>query len=179
MARPRKADARDHQVNLRFTAPEYVKIHAHAAITGKTVTDFGRAVLLRRPRRRKSGVEPVIVALDDRALAKWQELGARLNAIAHVMNARDDFPPSELLPLLARLRLLLKTCFPSLIGADAVPAPYVLAPAVRHHLRKVGVNLAQIRARHDALGLQAPLVLVRLLERVRTVINRDQLFHGA
>jgi hypothetical protein len=179
MARPRKADARDHQINFRFTAPEIVRIHRHAAIAGRTVTEFGRAVMLRRPRRRKRANEPIIIALPDAQLQLWHTLGARLNAIAHMMNARDDLPPSELLALLAQLRALLKKSFPTLLAADAAPISYALTPPVRHHLRKVGVNLAQIAKRFDQLGMQAPIILVRLLARIRTLMNGDQGLHAA
>ena len=104
MARPRKAEPRHHQINLRFSAPELVRVHAHAAILGKTVNEFGRSVLLRRPRRRRGGAPPIVITWSDETLAKWHGLGARLNDIAHFMNARDDFPPGELLALVAQLR---------------------------------------------------------------------------
>ena len=178
MARPRKADARDHQINLRFTAPEIVKIHHHAAITGKTVTEFGRTVLLRRPRRRNGAVEPNIIALPDEALARWHAVGARLNAIAHLLNSRDVFPPRELFAVLLELRSLLKRSFPSLVAPGGETAPYALAPPVRYHLRKVGTNLAQIKSRHEQLGFEVPRPLVRLLEQIRGIMNGDQPLHG-
>jgi hypothetical protein len=173
MARPRKAETKVHQINLRFTAPEFVKIHHHAAITGKTVNEFGRSVLLRRPRRRKGGAPPTVIAWPEDTLAKWHVLGTRLNGIAHIMNARDGLPPGELLPLLGQLRALFKNSFAELLTADPLPA-YALAPPVRHHLRKVGVNLAQMARRFDQLGMEPPIALVRLLERIRTLMNGDQ-----
>ena len=179
MSRPRKADSRNQQINIRFTAPELVRVHAHAAITGKSVTDFGRAVLLRRPRRRRRADEPAVIALSETQLQLWQRLGTRLNAIAHVMNARDDLPPTELLPALAQLRALLEKSFSAPPDRDAVPGPYTLAPSARHHLRKVGVNLAQINLRLDRLGLETPIILVRQLARIRTLMNGDQPPHGA
>ena len=178
MARPRKADARDHQINLRFTAPEIVKIHRHAAITGKTVTEFGRALLLRRPRRRKAAVEPNIVALPHEALPRWHAVGARLNTVAHLLNSRDVLPPRELFAVLLELRTLLKRSFPSLIAPRDAVALYALAPAVRYHLRKVGTNLAQIKSRHEQLGFEVPRPLVRLLEQIRGIMNGDQPLHG-
>jgi len=173
MARPRKAAPRHHQINLRFSAPEFVRVHAHAAILGKTVNEFGRSVLLRRPRRRKGGAAPTVIAWPDDTLAKWHALGTRLNDIAHIMNGRDDLPPGELLPLLAQLRTLFRKGFAMVLTGDPAPA-YALAPPVRHHLRKVGVNLAQIARRCDQLRLETPLALVRLLERIRTLMNGDQ-----
>ena len=178
MARPRKADVRDHQINLRFTAPELVRIHQHAAISGKTVTDFGRSVLLRRPRRR-TGKMAMVIAWPEATLGKWHHLGTRLNAIAHTMNARaDDLPPDDLGPLVAALCVLFKQSLAALIARDPAPA-YALAPAVRHHLRKVGVNLAQIRTRFDRLGVEPPIALVRLLARIRTLLNGDRAPDGS
>src|SRR5438132_8345274 len=104
MARPRKDETRKHQINIRFSTHELVRVHEYAALTGKTVPEFGRTVLLRRPRRRRNGVEPVIIALPDAILEKWTTLGTRLNAVAHIMNARDDLPPQQLLPVLTQLR---------------------------------------------------------------------------
>jgi hypothetical protein len=174
MPRPRKADRRHHQINLRFSAPEYVRVHAHAALTGKTVPDFARTVLLRRPRRRRGANDLTVVALSDAELAQWQALGTRLNDIAHLMNGRDGLPPSDLVPLLGRLRQLFNDSLAPIAAGDAKPAAYTLAPPVRHHLRKVGVNLTQIRRRLDQLRLEPPVILIRLLERARTVMNGDQ-----
>src|SRR5262245_58685647 len=124
MPRPRKADSRDHQINLRFSAPEYVRVYANAAIMGSTVPDFARVVLLRRPRRRKRGIQPVVIALPDNQLEQWHVLGARLNDIAHVLNARDDLPPSDLVPLLVQIRAAFKKSFTALLGTDAKLTPY-------------------------------------------------------
>ena len=123
-------------------------------------------------------MQPFVVALPDGVLEQWHALGSRLNAMAHIMNAHDKLPPSELSGLLAQLRALFKRSFGVLRDADPVPA-YTLAPAVRHHLRKVGVNLAQIRKRFDQLGLEAPIILVRLLQRIRTLMNGEQPPHGS
>jgi hypothetical protein len=78
MPRPRKADSRDYQINVRFSASEYVRVHAHAALTGKSVADFARTVLLRRPRRRTPGIQPTVIALAEDAITEWQVL-ARLS----------------------------------------------------------------------------------------------------
>jgi hypothetical protein len=178
MSRPRKAETRVHQVNLRFTAPELIRIHQHAAITGKTVTEFGRSVLLRRPRKRKGGVQPTIIAWPDETIAKWHALGAELNDIARLMNSRDALPPEILPDRLAQLRLLLKASCAPLLADDAV-LTYALAPAARHHLRKVGVNLGQIARRFEQLGFAPPVVLVRLLARIRAILNGDRPPHAA
>ncbi len=174
MSRPRKADRRHHQINLRLSAPEYVRVHAHAALAGKTVPDFARAVLLRRPRRRRRGDDPIIISLSDTTLARWHVLGTQLNDIAHIMNGRDEVPPTALLPLLEQLHRLLQSCFADILSAGVSPKLYTLAPPVRQHVRKVGVNLAQIRRRFEQLGLQPANTLMHLLERTRAVINGDR-----
>jgi hypothetical protein len=177
MARPRKADPRDHQVNLRFTAPELVTIHRHAALSGKTVTEFGRAMLLRRPRHRKKSEEPTLIALADPLLETWNLFGTRLNAIAHLMNTKDALPPGALAPLLADLQGLFRNSFPFVFTQDAAVAPYTLSPAVRYHLRKVGANLTQIKHRHGQLGIERSRALMRLLERIRSLMNGDRPQH--
>jgi hypothetical protein len=134
-------------------------------------------VLLRRPRRRTPGIQPTVIALAEDAITEWQVFGARLNTIAHVMNAHDTLPPGDLGPLLAQLRDLFTTSF-ALIPDDSGGIVYVLAPAARHHLRKVAVNLAPIRRRFEQLGLQTPNLLVRLLERARGILNADQAPHA-
>jgi hypothetical protein len=171
MPRPRKSETRTHQINFRFSTHEFVRVHAHASLSGKTVMDYGRSVLLRRPRRPKARNAPDVVSLPQRTLERWQVLGEELNAIAHLMNAREDLPPRELV----QLRTLFKANFASVLDAGA---PYSLSPPVRFHLRKVGTNLFQIRTRHDRLGIETPAALVRLLERVRTLMNGDQPPHG-
>lgn len=175
MPRPRKVETRTHQINFRFSAHEFVRVHEHASLTGKNVMDFGRTVLLRRPRRptRKNGA--AVVSLPERTLSRWQLLGELLNDVAHQMNARDELPPPQLVRVVIQLRALFKKSFTEVLDAGL---PYSLTPPVRFQLRKVGANLFQIRTRHDQLGLEPPAGLIRLLERIRTVMNGDQPPHG-
>jgi len=179
MARPRKADTRDHQINLRFSAPEYVRVRANAALIGTTVPDFARAVLLRRPRRRKGTADPNIIALPEEALAQWHGLGIRLNGIAHLLNARDVLPPDELFAVLPDLQELINRSFPSLVAPRDAPLAYALAPPVRYHLRKVGTNLAQIQRRHEQLGFPVPPQLIRMLKHIRSIMNGDRPLHAS
>lgn len=173
MGRPRKAEPREHQVNLSFSAPEIVRIHRHAALTGKTVAEFGRAVLLKRPRKRKRPDAPRLMAFTEPELARWQETGTRLNQVAHRMNLREEMPPARLARILVDVRRLLRRNFPS----GSLDQAYTLAPAVRFHLRKVGTNLVQIRISVDGLGFSPPIGLVRLLAEVRRIMAGDQLPH--
>ena len=174
MPRPRKIDPRQHQVNVRFSAPEYVKLNRHAALTGKSVADFARDVLLRRPRRRKTAELRVLV-LSDEMLARWAALGGKLNDIAHLINGQETPPPAELERLLTDLMRLFRACF----GANAATSePTMIAPIVRHHVRRIGVNLVQIRDRLGLLGFEFPKQLLPAISQLRELINRVHPPHG-
>ncbi len=172
MTRPRKQETREHQVNLRFTTTELVRIHRHAVLTGKTPTDFARSVMLRRPRpSRKSG--PQLIALAPEQLQRWRALGTRVNAMAHDLNAHHWLDLRALGVLLARLRMLLRKSFPGHFAPDAAIPPYALTPELRIQLRRVCTNLAQIAERCRAGGLEPPLPLSRLIYRMRAILNGD------
>ncbi|RTL73326.1 MAG: hypothetical protein EKK41_00165 [Hyphomicrobiales bacterium] len=170
MGRPRKDEPRDQQHNIRFTAAEIVRIQQNAARSGKTLLEFSRTALLRRPRPPRGKNAPTLIVFSAPVIAAWQQLGAQLNDIAHRMNARDVLPPSELRRILAELQRLLR----SGLRHYRDHARYALAPPVRFHLRKVGANLVQLRQRHDDLGLPAPAALLRLLEAIRAIMRGDR-----
>jgi hypothetical protein len=178
MSRPRRDDPRQHQLNVRFTAYEFARIHNHAALTGKTVTDFGRAVMLRRPRPRRK-TEPALIALPQHALQRWHALGISLNGVAHDLNVSHQLPGPALADIVKRLRLLLRRSFPGHFDGDGTVAPYILAPAARYQLRKICTNLVQIADLYRALGLLPPLSLSHLIGRFRTILNGDGARHGA
>ncbi len=177
MPRPLKDDPRHHQVNVRFTTRELVRIHHHASLTGKTLTDFGRTVMLRRPRPRRRDAS-VTVTIAPARLARWRALGNGLNQLTHDLNARHELDPRAFTVLLRSLRLLLRRCFPQHFDADDVIAAYMLTPAVRYHLRKVCTNLVQIADNYRLLGLIPPLPLSHLIDRFRAVLNGDRAAHG-
>jgi len=178
MTRPRKHEPRQHQLNVRFSTRELIRIHHHASLTGKSVTDFGRSVMLRRPRRRRRR-EPRLICLPDRLLQRWHTLGNAINHFAHDLNARDQLDPRALAILLRRLRLLLRRCFCEHFEDDATIAPYAFAPAARTQLRKACTNLVQIADRCRLLGLAPPPSLSGLIRRLRALLNGDQAAHGA
>ena len=178
MSRPRRDDPRRHQLNVRFTAYELARIHHHASLTGKTLTDFGRAVMLRRPRARRKAA-PVLVALSERVLRRWHALGMSLNSWVHDLNVTHQLPGSALTAILKSLRLLLRRSFPRHFNGGAPLDPYTLAPAVRYQLRKICTNLVQIADLYRALGLLPPLGLSHLISRFRTILNGDAAGHGA
>ena len=178
MPRPCNNDPRQHQVNVRFTARELARIHHHASLTGKTLTDFGRTVMLRRPRPRRKAA-PTIISLLQRAIERWHMLGSSLNRLAHHFNSTHQFPTSALLPVVKYLRLLLRRSFPRHFGRDAAIGPYMLAPVVRYQLRKVCTNLVQIADDYRALGLLPPLSLSHLIAGFRAILNGDTPANGA
>jgi hypothetical protein len=178
MPRPRKDDTRKLQINIRFTAREFARVHHHAGLLGKTPADFGRSVMLRRPRRRK-GKAPVMIAIEEPLLRRWHETGCSLNAVTHRFNATGEFPGMELDRLLRALRRLVGASFPAAVTVDNHRGSYALAPALRYHLRKTCTNLVQISDRFQALGLFPPLPLANLIRRFRTILNGDSPPHGA
>jgi hypothetical protein len=177
MPRPRKDDTRKHQLNIRFTPREFARVHHHAGLTGKTRADFGRSVMLRRPRRRTRGA-PILLAVSDRLLRRWHEVGSALNGIAHRFNAGGEFSAPEVAGVVSALRRLCKRSLPG-NAAAAGAAPYSLAPALRYHLRKSCTNLVQVADRCRALGLLVPVPLSNLICRFRTILNGDRPPHGA
>jgi hypothetical protein len=178
MPRPRKDDTRKHQINIRFTAREFACVHHHAGLLGRTPADFGRGVMLRRPRRRK-GKRLVMIGIGERTLRRWQDTGSGLNSVAHHFNATGEIQGTQLEALLRALRRLTGASFPVRFLADSGSASYALAPALRYHLRKTCTNLVQIADRFQALGLLPPLPLANLIRRFRTILNGDSPPHGA
>jgi hypothetical protein len=117
MSRPRRDDPRQHQLNVRFTAVEFARIHHHASLTGKTLTEFGRTVMLRRPRPRRKDA-PVLIALPQHLLQRWHALGMSLNALAHDLNATHELAAPALAAIIKSLQLLLRRSFPRHFDAD-------------------------------------------------------------
>ena len=178
MSRPRRDDPRQHQLNVRFTAHEFARIHHHATLTGKTLTEFGRAVMLRRPRPRRK-TAPLLIALPQHGLQRWHALGMSLNSLAHDLNVSHQLPGPALADIVKRLRLLLRRSFPGHFNSDEPVRPYILASAVRYQLRKICTNLVQIADLYRALGLLPPLSLSHLIGRLRTILNGDGARDGA
>ena len=178
MPRPRKDDTRKHQLNIRFTPREFARVHHHAGLLGKTPTDFARSAMLRRPRRKRDGA-PVVIAVSERLLCRWHQLGSALNGLAHRFNAGGDMPATEIAKVLSALRRLIKQSLPEVATVAAGAQPYSLTPALRYHLRKTCTNLVQVSERCRALGLPSPTPLSNLICRFRTVLNGDRPPHGA
>jgi hypothetical protein len=178
MPRPRKDDTRNHQINIRFTAREFARVHHHAGLLGKTPADFARSVMLRRPRHRKGPV-PVMIAIDEPLLRQWHEAGSVLNAVAHGFNATGEISRIDLGRLVRALRRLVEASVPASFLPASGSVSYALAPALRYHLRKTCTNLVQIANRAEALGIRPPLPLFNLIRRFRVILNGDRPPHGA
>jgi hypothetical protein len=173
MPRPRNSQPRDYQVNLRYTVHEYARIHRNASIAGKTLTEFGRAVMLRRPRpTRKSA--PRLIELPPRMITRWHAAGLRLNSLAHRMNASDTLGLPELPIAIRDLRSLLRRSFAQLSADTETAAAYMLHPAVRYHLRRICTNLVQIADRYRSLGSGPPVPLSNLIGRFRLILAQDR-----
>ena len=172
MSRPRNRLPRDQQFNIRFTAPEMARVHRNAGLTGRDLHDFGRAVLLRRPRPTRKDA-PAIISLPPKSLQHWQAAGLTLNTLTHQANSAPVLWLSEQLPITIRqLRSLLRRSFPTL-NNDELPA-YALHPAVRYHVRKICTNLVQFADRYRALGGIPPVPLSNLIGRFRLILNHDR-----
>lgn len=101
MARPKKYEVRDQQLNLKLTLREMTFVRAAAEVARMEVVDFGRARVLQ-----DGPMRPSAEAEDVRALLRAQlaRLGNNLNQIARLMHANGSIPPNELLALLRDIR---------------------------------------------------------------------------
>ncbi len=107
MARPRKAERRDKQLNIKLTTREHAWIESRASAANMKPAEFGRVqVLMGRPLPRNSAENAD--HLDPLFFAHLSRLGNNLNQIArrcHLLNAP---PPASLEPLLQQLREMIR-----------------------------------------------------------------------
>jgi hypothetical protein len=172
MPRPKQSAPREFQVNIRFNAPEFARAHRNATLTGKPITDFGRAVMLRRPRpTRKSA--PRLITLPPRMITRWHAAGLALNRVAHRMNTVDHYGLPEMAVIIRTLRSLLRRSFPQLLIEGEKNSAFQLHPEVRYHLRKICTNLVQIADSYRELGRVPPTPLSNLIGRFRLLLNND------
>ena len=103
MARPRKSETRDRQLNLSLTATEYENIVKRANALGMRPVHFGRTVLLGTDRvseRARETTNP-----DTRLiLAQLARLGNNLNQMVRHLHQTGDPLPADLEPLLNDIR---------------------------------------------------------------------------
>lgn len=166
MSRPRLHDPRIHQINLRFNAAEFARVHRNASLCGKVVPDFGRAALLRKPRPTRKNT-PSLLSLPPKCITRWHAEGLALNGLAHRINAADHIDLPEVPAQIRALRALIRR-----LNLDAREA-YRLHPTLRYHLRRVCTNLIQIADRYRALQYAPPVPLSNLINRFRIILNHD------
>jgi hypothetical protein len=107
MARPRKSEPRDRQLNLSLTAAEYENIVQRANALGMRPVHFGRALVLNSNtaplsnRRTPSNIEK----LNYSALVR---LGNNLNQMMRYLHQTGDPLPADLEPLLTDIRTIIE-----------------------------------------------------------------------
>jgi hypothetical protein len=102
MARPKKYEVRNQQLNLKLTLREMAFVRAAAEVARMEIVDFGRARVLQ-----DAPVRPQSEAIDDRRAilrASLARLGNNLNQIARMMHANGGVAPDELASLLRDIR---------------------------------------------------------------------------
>ena len=103
MARPRKSETRDRQLNLSLTATEYENIVKRANALGMRPVHFGRTVLLGTDRvseRARETTNPGTRLI----LAQLARLGNNLNQMVRHLHQTGDPLPADLEPLLNDIR---------------------------------------------------------------------------
>ena len=106
MARPRKSDPRDRQLNLSLSATEYESIVRRANALGMRPVHFGRAVLLAEKKlpavknTQESGMSRLIYV-------QLSRLGNNLNQMVRHLHQTGDPPPADLEPLLTDIRKII------------------------------------------------------------------------
>jgi hypothetical protein len=111
MARPKKSEPRDRQLNLSLTERELESIRRRAAALGMRPVHFGRAVLLDRGRefigRRETNdnAERLIYG-------QLVRLGNNLNQMVRHLHQTGDPLPADLEPLLRDIRQMIERRVP-------------------------------------------------------------------
>jgi hypothetical protein len=107
MARPKKSERREHQLNLKLTEREITWVRGRAASASMSSVGFGRAQLLaERPVRPQPGKSPG--HLDPLFLIALSRIGNNLNQIARRMHEFRMPAPPALEPLLESIREIIR-----------------------------------------------------------------------
>lgn len=107
MARPRKSELRDRQLNLSLTAAELANIEQRAAAIGMRPVHFSRALLFDEGRKLAAPSEPRdnnVLRLTCDHLAR---LGNNLNQMVRHLHRTGDPLPADLEPLLTDIRRII------------------------------------------------------------------------
>jgi hypothetical protein len=107
MARPKKSELRDQQLNLSLTASELETIKRRAAALGMRPVHFGRALLL--DEARKLTVTSVTDDNTQRLVyGQLSRLGNLLNQMVRHLHRTGDPLPPDLEPLLTDIRHIIE-----------------------------------------------------------------------
>lgn len=108
MARPRKTEPRDRQLNLSLTGAEYESIAKRAEALGMRPVHFGRALVLNTDAMRIPSIKQKspsnIERLNYSALVR---LGNNLNQMMRHLHQTGDPLPADLEPLLKDIRQII------------------------------------------------------------------------
>jgi hypothetical protein len=103
MARPRKSERRERQLNIRLTTRELDWVTARATAKGLRPVDFARAQLF-VARRARAARRPEAAHLDPLFIAQVARIGNNLNQMTRAFHLGQIPPPSELGVLLQAIR---------------------------------------------------------------------------
>jgi len=107
MARPRKSEPRDRQLNLSLTVSELESIKRRAEALGMRPVHFGRAVLLNHDAKlavkRETNDNLQRLVYD-----QLVRLGNNLNQMVRHLHRTGDPPPPDLEPLLTDIRHIIE-----------------------------------------------------------------------
>lgn len=107
MARPKKSDPRDKQLNLSLTASEYESVVQRAQALGMRPVHYGRAMVLTT--EHPAAAKPAPTSnLHRLMLVQLSRLGNNLNQMMRHLYQTGDPPPNDLEPLLNDIRQLIR-----------------------------------------------------------------------
>lgn len=112
--RPKKADPRTEQCNIRLTPREKEIVLRRAAVSGQTEAEFARAALLAGSPFMMRTPEAPLRSPEERLLdEELRRMGVNLNQLVRHINTHPDRTlPADLQPLLATIRQHLAAVLP-------------------------------------------------------------------
>jgi Bacterial mobilisation protein (MobC) len=105
MARPKKAEPLDQQLNVSLSLAEYALLRMRAEAMGERLSSYARTVLLERSFQ--VDATSLVSRYDRLVFQQWQRVGNNLNQIARQLNALEPAGPSDLDDALSQLRQLI------------------------------------------------------------------------
>lgn len=108
MARPRKHELRDHQLNLALTQREMEVVRARAAAAGTPPVDYARRLLLQQSQAAETSDQ---VRTERLLHEQLKRLGNNLNQVVRMQNLLRVPAPADLQPLLQEIRQLIARGF--------------------------------------------------------------------